>query len=130
MGDLSPFIDDIMINIPTQGRPELAYDVPMLEAGFDAWADFVKEAVPPERWLIFDVRLCWGPLCEFLELPTPSVPFPHVNEAAVIAITMKAFTLLTWIWPLVFASPLLLLWCFCRCCCRKQLGVSTKKKSL
>lgn len=35
---------------------------------------------PPEKLLVFDVTQGWAPLCEFLEVPIPSVPFPHVND--------------------------------------------------
>ncbi|MCB9703787.1 MAG: sulfotransferase family protein [Myxococcales bacterium] len=39
----------------------------------------VKAAVPAERLLVFDVRAGWGPLCAFLGVPVPDVPFPHRN---------------------------------------------------
>jgi Sulfotransferase domain len=40
----------------------------------------VRQAVPPERLLVWSVKEGWGPLCEFLELPVPSEPFPHIND--------------------------------------------------
>ena len=36
---------------------------------------------PKEKLLVFDVREGWGKLCEFLDLPIPDVPFPHVNDS-------------------------------------------------
>jgi hypothetical protein len=27
----------------------------------------------------------WEPLCEFLELPVPDTPFPHLNDSKVFA---------------------------------------------
>lgn len=42
----------------------------------------VKEAIEPERLLIFDVREGWEPLCEFLGKPVPEEPFPRGNNAA------------------------------------------------
>mmetsp|Transcript_65427 Transcript_65427/g.151827 ORF Transcript_65427/g.151827 Transcript_65427/m.151827 type:complete len:299 (-) Transcript_65427:41-937(-) len=39
----------------------------------------VKEAIPPERLLIFNVKEGWEPLCKFLGRPVPSRPFPHNN---------------------------------------------------
>lgn len=40
----------------------------------------VKRTIPPERLLVWSVTEGWGPLCEFLELPVPQEPFPHVND--------------------------------------------------
>jgi hypothetical protein len=42
----------------------------------------VKRRVPPERLLVYEVREGWGPLCEFLGVPEPDEPFPHLNDAA------------------------------------------------
>lgn len=42
----------------------------------------VREALSPERLLIFDVAQGWEPLCRFLDVPTPSTPFPHHNLRA------------------------------------------------
>jgi hypothetical protein len=40
----------------------------------------VQRTVPPERLLVFNVAEGWEPLCEFLEVPVPQQPFPHVND--------------------------------------------------
>jgi Sulfotransferase domain len=40
----------------------------------------VKAAIAPERLLVWDVKEGWEPLCEFLELPVPEVPLPHIND--------------------------------------------------
>lgn len=39
----------------------------------------VREHVPAGRLLEFDVRQGWEPLCEFLSVPVPQNPFPHMN---------------------------------------------------
>jgi Sulfotransferase domain len=41
----------------------------------------VKNAVPADRLLVWSVKEGWGPLCEFLELPVPEGPFPHLNDS-------------------------------------------------
>ncbi|GIH69957.1 sulfotransferase family protein [Sphaerimonospora thailandensis] len=42
----------------------------------------VRESLPPERLLVFDVRQGWGPLCAFLGVDPPAAePFPHLNDA-------------------------------------------------
>jgi hypothetical protein len=40
----------------------------------------VKDAIPAERLLVWDVTEGWGPLCEFLEVPVPDEPLPHAND--------------------------------------------------
>ncbi len=47
---------------------------------YKAHIDMVKKITPPEKLLIFDVRSGWGPLCEFLEVAQPEIPFPHANK--------------------------------------------------
>ena len=39
----------------------------------------VRDAIPPERLLVFDVAEGWEPLCLFLNVPIPDTPFPHRN---------------------------------------------------
>jgi hypothetical protein len=40
----------------------------------------VKRTIAPERLLVWNVAEGWEPLCEFLEVPVPEEPFPHVND--------------------------------------------------
>ena len=40
----------------------------------------VKETVPSEKLLVYDVRDGWGPICKFLGVPEPSEPLPHLNK--------------------------------------------------
>ncbi len=39
----------------------------------------VQASIPAERLLVFDVAEGWEPLCAFLGVPVPDVPFPHRN---------------------------------------------------
>lgn len=41
----------------------------------------VRGMVPPDQLLDFKLDHGWKPLCEFLEVPIPDVPFPHVNDS-------------------------------------------------
>jgi hypothetical protein len=47
---------------------------------FNAWNEEVKRTVPADRLLVFEVREGWEPLCRFLGVPVPSVPFPRSND--------------------------------------------------
>lgn len=40
----------------------------------------VRDEVPAEMLLVFDVAEGWEPLCRFLEVPVPDGPFPHRNH--------------------------------------------------
>ena len=51
-------------------------------AVFNAHIAEVKRMVPPERLLVFEVKEGWAPLCQFLHVPVPTTPFPHVNDTA------------------------------------------------
>ena len=39
----------------------------------------VRELVPAERLLVFTPSDGWAPLCDFLNVPVPSTPFPRSN---------------------------------------------------
>lgn len=45
-----------------------------------AHLDEVQDTVPADRLLVYSVDQGWGPLCEFLGLPAPDVPFPRLND--------------------------------------------------
>ena len=49
---------------------------------FTTHTEAVKDAIPADRLLVFNVAEGWVPLCEFLGCETPDEPFPHVNDAA------------------------------------------------
>ena len=42
----------------------------------------VRRWVPRDRLLVYEVKEGWSPLCEFLGVEEPDVPFPHVNDTA------------------------------------------------
>lgn len=39
----------------------------------------VREVIPADRLLVFNVAEGWEPLCRFLDVPVPDQPFPHHN---------------------------------------------------
>ena len=55
-------------------------DAARLERAFVQWNEEVKASVPADRLLVFEASDGWAPLCEFLGLPVPDVPYPHVND--------------------------------------------------
>ncbi|KAK1466603.1 hypothetical protein CTAM01_17005 [Colletotrichum tamarilloi] len=65
-----------------------ASDVPDLELKlgevYERHHKYIMSTVPKERLLVYKLGEGWGPLCEFLDLPVPDMPFPHGNEAAAL----------------------------------------------
>ena len=53
------------------------------QAVFTEHNQAVREAIAPDRLLVFDVKDGWEPLCAFLDVPVPEdEPFPHANDTA------------------------------------------------
>ncbi|MCB9432212.1 MAG: sulfotransferase family protein [Ardenticatenaceae bacterium] len=47
---------------------------------FNERTEEVKRTVPADQLLVFSVKEGWEPLCQFLGVPVPDTPFPHVND--------------------------------------------------
>ncbi len=48
---------------------------------FNQHIEAVKQRVPPDRLLVYNVKEGWEPLCAFLGVEVPvGKPFPHLNE--------------------------------------------------
>ncbi len=49
---------------------------------FNRHIDEVKQHVPAERLLVYEVGQGWEPLCTFFGVPVPDEPFPRLNDTA------------------------------------------------
>ena len=47
---------------------------------FNQHSEQVKQTVPAEKLLVFDVKEGWEPLCAFLDVSVPAEAFPRVND--------------------------------------------------
>jgi hypothetical protein len=56
------------------------FDLDWMAAAVARYDAEVKRNVPSDRLLVWSVKEGWGPLCEFLEVPVPDQPFPHLND--------------------------------------------------
>jgi len=65
--------------ITKTGFPE-GLDREGLINGFIAHNKAVREIIPEEQLLIFQVKDGWEPLCKFLNVPLPNEPFPRTNN--------------------------------------------------
>ncbi len=52
----------------------------MMASAMEAYEEDIKRSLPADRLLVWSVADGWEPLCEFLELPVPDQPFPHLND--------------------------------------------------
>lgn len=69
----------------------------------------VRAAVPAERRLEYRVGDGWAPLCEFLGMEVPDLPFPRENDAGAHDEEAKARTRLIWVNGLKFVVPVVVL---------------------
>ena len=51
-----------------------------LVQAFNSHNDAVKEAIPADRLLVFEVKQGWAPLCDFVGVPVPDMDFPRTNH--------------------------------------------------
>ncbi|MCG6901075.1 MAG: sulfotransferase family protein [Rhodobacter sp.] len=58
-------------------------------ATYEANVARVRREVPPERLLVYKIGDGWAPLCAFLGLDIPDMPFPRSNDTAAF---QKRFT--------------------------------------
>lgn len=59
---------------------------------YNQWVEEVKKTVPPEKLLVFEAREGWEPLCRFLDVPVPTVPYPRGNDSGQFKERFKAST--------------------------------------
>lgn len=52
-----------------------------MAVAMDRYNESVKRTVPADRLLVWSPKDGWAPLCEFLEVPVPDVPVPHLNDS-------------------------------------------------
>jgi hypothetical protein len=52
-----------------------------MRSAMERFNEEVQQNVPADRLLVWSVGDGWEPLCEFMELPVPDTPFPHLNDS-------------------------------------------------
>jgi hypothetical protein len=84
-----------------EGRAE---DREFAIACFQRHSQEVRAEIDEERLLVYNVREGWEPLCKFLGLPIPDVPFPRTNSRRSIHAAIWAIRGFKW---LIIAIPIL-----------------------
>ncbi|MGB3800965.1 MAG: sulfotransferase family protein [Lewinella sp.] len=49
---------------------------------YQTFFEEARETIPAQRRIEYNVSEGWGPLCDFLEVPEPTAPFPFKNKRA------------------------------------------------
>jgi len=47
---------------------------------FNSYNKSVIDTVPADKLLRYNIKEGWQPLCDFLKVPVPDIPFPHSND--------------------------------------------------
>jgi hypothetical protein len=61
------------------------FDASVVAAAMERHNQEVRETVPAGRLLEWKPADGWEPLCEFLDVPVPQAPIPHINDSAMFA---------------------------------------------
>ena len=76
-GPMAPFFASF-----TQDFRAYINDRDFMTGYFRRHNEAVRQAIPPDRLLVYEVSQGWGPLCAFLDVPVPVTPFPAENSRA------------------------------------------------
>ncbi len=71
------FFHEIFWEKTFNGRFE---DKEVAREAYEAHIDSVKQNVPDDRLLVYDVKDGWEPLCDFLNVPVPDQEYPYLNK--------------------------------------------------
>ena len=79
---------------------------------FNAHNQQVIDSVPAEKLLVFEVKQGWEPLCQFLGVPAPDTPFPHLNDKQQFKLLLMAQKLVPWVVVciVIFATLMIVRW--------------------
>jgi len=69
----------------------------------------VKKVVPEDKLLVWEVKEGWGPLCKFLGVAEPTIPFPRVNDTAEILSARRDILILSWLFMVILPFTLVIL---------------------
>lgn len=56
---------------------------------YKTYNDQVLASIPKDKLLVYDIRSGWEPVCEFLQVPVPKIPFPKSNTTEEFLHNMK-----------------------------------------
>jgi hypothetical protein len=84
-------------------------DIESTELVYNEHLKSVKKTIPADKLLIYRVNEGWAPLCEFLNVDKPEIPFPKVNDTAEMLRNFAIVKSLPYVLILSIAAILVLL---------------------
>ena len=84
-------------------------DIEYTELVYNEHLKSVKKTIPADKLLIYRVNEGWAPLCEFLNVDKPEIPFPKVNDTAEMLRNFAIVKSLPYVLILSIAAILVLL---------------------
>ena len=93
----------------TNGEPEKLWDHEHMKGAYHQLIHKYSSNFNQDRLLLYNVKDGWGPLCNFLGVPIPDVPFPRRNDYVVKQFELLTVKFVAWIWPILALLPLVLL---------------------
>ena len=88
------------------------YDKAKVINAFNEHNEDVKKRCPKDKLLVFEAKDGWEPLCKFLNVPIPDVPYPNVNDTAAMRRSIQMVNILGWV--ILIAVLLLLIYVYQR----------------
>lgn len=110
-----PFLryNEILFHVLTKRWMRLAGTDTLGPGIYRAHNQDVQSNVPSEKLLVFNVKMGWKPLCEFLDVPVPEQLFPNTNDAKMISrLVMSAQIMGLCVWLLYLGLAVLLVFVF------------------
>jgi len=114
MGDDVQIVWDLSEAVPSSSSSGLGLFSAVM-AGRDTALEFyndhveeVKNHVPEDQLLVFNVKQGWEPLCKFLDLPIPDCPFPRVNDTEAILSAGRIIMYFSWLFVVFIPLGMLL----------------------
>jgi hypothetical protein len=84
--------------VAAQRRLMIDHEIPYMKLGREGAGlyhrernEAVAKAVAPERLLVYRVDEGWEPLCRFLGVAVPDLPFPHCNDTRLVQRRLRVF---------------------------------------
>ncbi len=73
------WLDMVVKAIGKSGFP-MGLDFEGLAERYEAHNQAVRDLIPPEQLLVYQVKEGWAPLCQFLNVAVPATEFPRTNN--------------------------------------------------
>ena len=75
-----------------------------LKRTFNDWQASVVAECPKHKLLVHEAKDGWAPLCAFLGVPVPDVPYPRVNDTAEFKNILSAINAVGWVTAFLYAA--------------------------